>query len=88
MSACVDGFIVEHPAAVGKRVTAGAPLFVIGDAKIIRLRAKASDDRAFAITPGAEAIVTSEAAPERAFLGKVSRCAGPRRRWRAQQLTS
>ncbi len=71
IAASVDGFIVEQLAVVGERVAAGAPVFVIGDATTIRLRAKASGDGIFAITPGAEAIVTSEATPERAFPGKV-----------------
>ena len=69
--ASVDGFIIERQVAVGKRVAAGALLFVIGDATIIRLRAKASGDGALAIAPGAEATLTSAAAPDRTFLGRV-----------------
>ena len=57
--------------AAGKRVAAGALLFVIGDATTIRLRAKASGDGALVIAPGAEATLTSAAAPDRTFLGRV-----------------
>ncbi|WP_292528727.1 HAD-IC family P-type ATPase [Methylocystis sp.] len=67
----LDGFIIERQAAAGQRVAAGAPLFVVGDATTVRLRAKASGADALAVAAGAEATLTSAAAPGRAFLGKV-----------------
>ena len=68
----IAGFIVERTAAVGARVEAGAPLFMIGDAKTVRLRGKAEGEGALTIAPGAEAVVTSESVPGRTFSGKVT----------------
>ncbi|AZG78821.1 HAD-IC family P-type ATPase [Methylocystis rosea] len=71
IAAPLDGFIIERRAAAGQRVAAGAPLFVVGDASTIRLRATASGDGALALAPGAEATLTSAAVPDRAFPGRV-----------------
>jgi RND family efflux transporter MFP subunit len=68
----VAGVIVERTAVVGARVEAGAPLFMIGDAKTVRLRGKAEGEGALTIAPGAEAVVTSESVPGRTFSGKVT----------------
>ncbi|MGJ0532406.1 MAG: efflux RND transporter periplasmic adaptor subunit, partial [Methylocystis sp.] len=68
----VAGFVIERRAAVGARVETGAPLFMIGDAKIVRFHAKAEGEGALAIAPGAEAVVTSESVPGRTFSGKVA----------------
>jgi multidrug resistance efflux pump len=65
------GIILERRAAVGARVDAGAPLFVIADAKTVRLRAKAAGEGAPDIAPGAKALLTSAAAPDRTFVGRV-----------------
>ena len=65
------GFIVQRMAAVGARVEAGAPLFVIADAETVRLRAKAAGEGALAIAPGVKALLTGAAAPDRTFVGKV-----------------
>ncbi len=71
LRAPVAGFIVQRMAAVGARIEAGAPLFVIADAETVRLRAKAAGEGALAITPGAKALLTGAAAPDRTFVGKV-----------------
>jgi len=68
----VAGFVLERTAAVRARVEAGAPLFMIGDAKTVRLRGKADGEGALTIAPGAEAVVTSESVPGRTFSGKVT----------------
>ncbi|MBG0793054.1 HAD-IC family P-type ATPase [Methylocystis sp. H62] len=68
----VAGVIVERTAAVGARVAGGAPLFMIGDAKTVRLRGKAEGEGALTIAPGAAAVVTSESVPGRTFSGKVN----------------
>ncbi|WP_018408039.1 HAD-IC family P-type ATPase [Methylocystis rosea] len=68
----IAGFVLERRAAVGARVEAGAPLFMIGDAKTVRLRVKAEGEGALTIAPGAEAVVTSESVPGRTFSGKVT----------------
>jgi len=65
------GFIVQRMAAVGARVEAGAPLFVVADAETVRLRAKAAGEGVLAIAPGAKALLTGAAAPDRTFVGKV-----------------
>ncbi|MGD9543456.1 MAG: HAD-IC family P-type ATPase [Methylocystis sp.] len=67
----ITGVVLERKAAVGSSVDVGAPLFIVGDAKTVRLRAKTADEAARAIAPGAAAAVTSEALPERRFSGKV-----------------
>ncbi|PPD03257.1 MAG: hypothetical protein CTY36_08205 [Methylocystis sp.] len=67
----IAGFVLERTAAVGARVEAGAPLFVLGDASTVRLRATATGDDSLAIAPGAQALLTIPAAPERTFPGQV-----------------
>jgi len=67
----LSGLVVERTAAIGERVKAGAPLFVIADMRTVRLHAKAAGENALAIAPDAEAIVTTESLPEQAFSGKV-----------------
>ncbi len=71
LRAPIAGFIVERRAAVGARVEAGAPLFVVADAQTVRLRAKAAGEGALAIAPGAKALLTGAAAPGRTLVGKV-----------------
>jgi RND family efflux transporter MFP subunit len=71
VKAPVAGFIVERRAAVGARVVAGAPLFVIAEAETVRLHAKAEGREALAIVPGANVLLTNPAAPDRAVAGKV-----------------
>ncbi|MGJ0394928.1 MAG: HAD-IC family P-type ATPase [Methylocystis sp.] len=71
LKAPVAGFIVQRMAAVGARVEAGAPLFVIADAETVRFRAKAAGEGVLAIAPGAKALLTGAAAPGRTFVGKV-----------------
>ena len=72
LRAPVAGVIVQRTAAVGARVEAGAPLFVIADdAETVRLRAKAEGEGALAIAPGAKAMLTGAAAPDRTFVGQV-----------------
>ncbi|HEY8212947.1 MAG TPA: efflux RND transporter periplasmic adaptor subunit, partial [Methylocystis sp.] len=71
VKAPVAGFIVERRAAVGARVVAGVPLFVIADAQRVRLNARAEGKEALAIVPGANVLLSNPAAPERTFAGKV-----------------
>ena len=73
----VAGFVFERTAAVGARVETGAPLFMIGDAKTVRLHAKAEGEGALAIAPGAKALLTSESVPGRTFSGKVTEVRRP-----------
>ncbi|KAF0211557.1 MAG: P-type HAD superfamily [Methylocystaceae bacterium] len=68
----IAGFVLERTAVVGARVEPGAPLFMIGDAKTVRLRVKTEGEGALTIAPGAEAVVTSESVPGRTFSGKVT----------------
>jgi multidrug efflux pump subunit AcrA (membrane-fusion protein) len=73
----IAGFVLERPATVGARVKTGAPLFMIGDAKTVRLWGKAEGEGAFAIAPGAKALLTSESVPGRTFSGKVTEVRRP-----------
>ncbi|NUJ81181.1 HAD-IC family P-type ATPase [Methylocystis sp. FS] len=73
----VAGFVIERRAAVGARVETGAPLFMIGDAKTVRLRGMAEGEGALTIAPGAKALLTSESVPGRTFSGKVTEVRRP-----------
>lgn len=73
----IAGFVVERTAAVGARVETGAPLFMIGDAKTVRLHAKVEGEAALTIAPGAKALLTSESVPGRTFSGKVTEVRRP-----------
>ncbi|MEF3366814.1 HAD-IC family P-type ATPase [Methylocystis sp. 9N] len=66
-----DGLVVERKAERGKRVAAGAPLFVFADLSTLRLRAQASGEDALAVASGAQASVTRAEASQEALKGKV-----------------
>ncbi|MGJ0453856.1 MAG: HAD-IC family P-type ATPase [Methylocystis sp.] len=73
----VAGLVLERRAAVGAHVEMGAPLFIIGDAKTVRLHGRVEGEDALAIAPGAKALLTSESVPGRTFSGKVTEVRRP-----------
>ncbi len=71
----LDGLVLERTVEVGGLVGPGTPAFVLADTSVVRVVFGVSDSVQGAFTIGNQVTVTSEATPDKTFIGVITKIA-------------